>query len=112
MKATVIEVLETAKSYTRNEKSKDSSPKDQKGDEFTYEIKEHIGVFRTSAGGWTKELNLVSWNGKPEKYDLREWSEDHKKMSRGVTLTIAETRMMLDWLAGRHDTMADAQDEE
>lgn len=94
----VYEVMETAKPYTKNEKNEKKQNVNQKGNEFTYEIKKHIGVLRTSAGGWTKELNIVSWNGNSQKYDLREWSEDHKKMSRGITLTISEARDLFDWL--------------
>ncbi|MGO2685559.1 MAG: YdbC family protein, partial [Enterococcus italicus] len=40
-------------------------------DEFRYEIVEEIGVVSTNAKGWQKELNLVSWNGRPPKFDLR-----------------------------------------
>ncbi|WP_255259730.1 YdbC family protein [Lentibacillus sp. CBA3610] len=40
--------------------------------------------------GWTKELNLVSWNGRDPKYDLRDWSPDKAKMGKGVTLTDAD----------------------
>jgi hypothetical protein len=29
-----------------------------------------------SASGWSKELNLISWNDRDPKYDLREWSPD------------------------------------
>ncbi len=112
MNGTVIEVMETAKSYNKSEKSNKNPEKDQKNDEFTYEIKEHIGVLRTSAGGWTKELNLVSWNGKPVKYDLREWSEDHKKMSRGVTLTKAEAKVMFHWLSDRDFSKTDTDEED
>ena len=54
-----------------------------------FEIVEHLAVFRVT-NGWTKELNLVSWNGHPAKYDIREWSRDYTMMSRGVTLTDAE----------------------
>jgi hypothetical protein len=39
------------------------------------EIKQNIGILSESAKGWSKELNLVSWNDKEPKYDLREWSE-------------------------------------
>ena len=52
--------------------------------------------------GWKKELNLVSWNGGVPKYDIREWSPDHEKMGKGVTLTadeIAELKMLLDKIA-------------
>ena len=53
--------------------------------EITFEIVEELGVLSTSAKGWTKELNLVSWNGRPPKYDIREWSPDHEKMGKGLT---------------------------
>lgn len=58
--------------------------------EITKEIVESYGVISTSATGWTKELNKVSWNGKDAKYDLREWSPDHEKTGKGVTLTDEE----------------------
>ncbi len=55
--------------------------------ELKYEIKEHIGVLSENVKGWTKELNKVSWNDYPAKYDIREWSPDHARMGKGVTLT-------------------------
>jgi len=55
--------------------------------DFSYEVIEEIGVISTSGSGWTKELNLVSWNGRPPKFDIRDWSPDHEKMGKGVTLT-------------------------
>ena len=58
--------------------------------EITFEIKHHIGVLSESAKGWTKELNLVSWNGRAPKYDIREWSPEHDKMGKGVTFTNEE----------------------
>ena len=56
-------------------------------DTFTYEIKERIAVLSQSSKGWTKEFNLVSWNEKDPKYDIREWSPDGNKMGKGITLT-------------------------
>lgn len=44
----------------------------------------------TSVRGWTKELNLVSWNGRAPKYDIRDWAPEHAKMGKGVTLTDEE----------------------
>lgn len=112
MKGNVVEVMETAKAYKKSgENSKSSSSGQSRGEEFTYEIKEHIGVLKTSPGGWTKELNVVSWNGNPEKYDLREWSEDHKKMSRGVTLTLREARTIFEWFSERDLSGAEAEEE-
>ena len=43
-----------------------------------------------SASGWAKELNLISWNERDPKYDLREWSPDGGKMGKGVTLSKEE----------------------
>ena len=58
--------------------------------EFKFEIVEHLGVLSTSPNGWTKELNRVSYNGAEPKFDLRSWSEDHEKMSKGLTLSVDE----------------------
>ena len=58
--------------------------------EFKYEIIEHVGVLSESAKGWTKELNIISWNGGTPKYDIREWAPNHEKMGKGVTLSEAE----------------------
>jgi hypothetical protein len=44
----------------------------------------------TNAQGWQKELNLVSWNGRPPKFDLRDWAPNHEKMGKGLTLTNEE----------------------
>jgi hypothetical protein len=58
--------------------------------EITFEIKETIGVLSESAKGWTKELNLISWNGREPKYDIREWDPEHVKMGKGLTFTMEE----------------------
>ncbi len=59
--------------------------------QVTFNIKAHLGVLATKKDGWSKELNLVSWNGaQPAKFDIREWSEDHKSMKKGVTLYASE----------------------
>ena len=51
-----------------------------------FEIVEHITTI-SERGKWTLELNRVSWNGNPPKLDLRSWSEDHEKCSKGIKLT-------------------------
>lgn len=60
------------------------------GEEFSYDIVEEIVVLSENAKGWTKELNLVSWNGRPPKFDLRDWAPDHEKMGKGITLSNEE----------------------
>ena len=58
--------------------------------DIKYTITQHLATLSTSPKGWTKELNLVSWNDKEPKYDLHEWSPDHSKMGKGVTLSEEE----------------------
>ena len=56
--------------------------------EFAFEIKEHLGALTdANDNGWRRELNLVSWNGGEPKLDIREWSADHSRMSRGLTMS-------------------------
>lgn len=59
-----------------------------------YEIKQQIGEISTSPKGWSKELNLVSWNGAAPKYDIRDWAPEHEKMGKGITLTEDEARTL------------------
>jgi hypothetical protein len=68
--------------------------------EIKFEIKECIGVVSQSQKGWSKELNLVSWNGKEPKYDLRDWDPEHMKMGKGITLSIEELQTLRDLLNG------------
>nr|WP_148207949.1 PC4/YdbC family ssDNA-binding protein [Mycoplasma crocodyli] len=58
--------------------------------EIKYEIVEELGKISVSNKGWTKELNLVSWNGLEPKYDIRDWNDDHSKMGKGVALSKEE----------------------
>lgn len=62
----------------------------KENDDFKFEIVEHLGVINSNQRGWSKELNSVSWNGKPAKYDIRDWHPDHEKMGRGITLSEEE----------------------
>jgi hypothetical protein len=66
------------------------STKESKMSEIKYEIIKKIGVLSTSASGWAKEVNLISWNDRDPKYDIREWSPDRLKMGKGVTLSKEE----------------------
>ena len=66
--------------------------------EISFAIIETLGVLSTSSKGWTKELNLISWNGREPKYALREWSPEHDKMGKGVTLSKDELEALKDIL--------------
>ncbi|MGX8794890.1 YdbC family protein [Fusibacter sp. JL298sf-3] len=60
-----------------------------------YEIEEHLAVLSENAKGWTKELNKVSWNDRPAKYDIRDWQHDEGKMGKGVTLSKDEMQELI-----------------
>lgn len=62
--------------------------------DFQYEIVEELGVLSTGPKGWTKELNLISWNGREPKYDIRDWAPEHEKMGKGVTLSDEEIEVL------------------
>ncbi|EEL50247.1 Uncharacterized small protein [Bacillus cereus Rock3-44] len=66
--------------------------------EIKFDIKETFGAISQSPKGWNKELNLISWNGKEPKYDLRDWAPEHDKMGKGVTLTLEELKALKDIL--------------
>jgi len=68
--------------------------------EIKYEIIKNIGVHSKSGSGWTKELNLISWNDRDAKYDLRDWSPDREKMGKGVTLSREELSALKEVLNG------------
>ncbi len=66
--------------------------------DIKFEIEETTGVLSESAKGWKKELNLISWNDKEAKYDIRDWDSEHKKMGKGVTITKDELNKLRDIL--------------
>lgn len=64
---------------------------EEKGHEIKFVITEHLGELSVSQStGWIRELNLVSWNGRPPKYDIRDWEPSHERMKKGLTFTEQE----------------------
>ncbi len=55
----------------------------------SYEIKENILSLlkKNETDVYHMELNVVSWFGKEPKLDIRGWSDDHEKMTKGISLT-------------------------
>ena len=66
--------------------------------DVTFKIVEKIGEISVSPKGWKKELNLISWNDRPAKYDIREGDPDHEKMAKGITLSREEAMKLKDLL--------------
>ncbi len=58
--------------------------------EIKFEIVRKFGLLSEKVNGWNKELNLVAWNEREPKLDIRDWSDDHMRMGKGITLTRAE----------------------
>lgn len=68
-------------------------------DGIEFRITKRIGILNTHETGWNKELNIVSWNTGIPKYDVRDWSPDHERMTRGITLFEDEARALASTLA-------------
>jgi len=66
--------------YLRGEKMAD----------IKFEVVKELGVIGESSKGWKKELNLVSWNERKAKADIRDWDPTHEKMGKGITFTKEE----------------------
>lgn len=63
--------------------------------EIQYEIVKEIAVLSTGDSGYTKEINLISWNGKEPKYDIRSFSPNREKCGKGITLNADEAAVLL-----------------
>ena len=71
--------------------------------EIKFEIVKELGVIAESTRGWTKELNLVSWNDNPPKFDIRDWSPDHSRMSKGISMTEEEMEKLVELFNARDE---------
>jgi hypothetical protein len=68
--------------------------------DFNFDILKTYGILSEGRGGWKKELNLVSWNSREPKFDIREWEPGHEKMGKGITLSREEAARLLELLGG------------
>lgn len=78
--------------------------------DVTFEIMEHIGVIdeiNNREEKWTKEINVVAWNGGKPKIDVRDWNSSHDRMSRGITLTEEQAEKMTKALVQRFRARAE-----
>ncbi len=62
--------------------------------EFKYEIVQKLGVISQGKGGWERQINLVSWDEREPKYDIRDWAPDNAKMGKGISLTAEEVAVL------------------
>jgi hypothetical protein len=66
--------------------------------DIKFEIKETVGTLSEGSKGWKKELNLISWNDKDPKFDIRDWDGERVKMGKGITLSVEELKKLRDIL--------------
>lgn len=71
-------------------------------DKVRYNLMESIGVLGQRDNGWTREVNIVSWNGGKPKVDIREWDPEHTRMTKGITLFEEEAERLTKLLARRY----------
>ena len=62
--------------------------------DIQFEVVREIAVLSVSDSGYTKEINLISWNGKEPKYDIRSFSPNREKCGKGITLTETEAKSL------------------
>ena len=74
----------------------------QKEQEITFEVMEQLTVLSVNDKGWSKEVNVISWNGGEPKCDIRSWSPDHTKMSKGTTLSEQEFSNLVRFIKGNY----------
>ena len=68
---------------------------------ISYKVIANVGTLAKYPTGWSKEVNIVSWNEGPAKLDIRDWSPDYDKMSRGITLNADEVQRLIDSVQSR-----------
>lgn len=68
--------------------------------DFKFDIKKNLGTISESAKGWKREVNVMTWNKKKAKVDIREWDEKHEQMGKGITLNKEELKQLKDILNG------------
>ncbi|MCI6152740.1 YdbC family protein [Fusobacterium perfoetens] len=62
--------------------------------EIKFDIIEELGIIGEGSKGWKKEVNIISWNGRKAKVDIRDWDENHEKMGKGLTFTKDELKTL------------------
>lgn len=67
--------------------------------DIKFAINRSLGVISEGSKGWQKEINIISWNERKPKLDIREWGPEHARMGKGITLNLEETKRLVELLA-------------
>ncbi len=57
-----------------------------------FKIIKTIGILSETLNGFQKEINIVSWNDRDPKIDIRDWDKSHERMRKGITLNKDELK--------------------
>jgi hypothetical protein len=68
--------------------------------DIKFEVTRTLGVLSEGTKGWQREINLVSWNDRKPKVDIRDWAPEHEKMGKGITLNKKELQQLKELLNG------------
>jgi hypothetical protein len=68
--------------------------------DIKFEIIRTLGVLSEGTKGWQREINMVSWNDRKPKVDIRDWAPEHEKMGKGITLNKKELQQLKELLNG------------
>lgn len=66
--------------------------------DIKFDVLKNMGILSEGSKGWKKEINIISWNSRKAKVDIRDWDENHQKMGKGVTLNKEELIQLKDIL--------------
>lgn len=68
---------------------------------YNFKIHEEIAVISQKSGGWTLELNIVSFNGREPEYDLREWKDNHTRLHSGARFSESDLKTLMKFIKKR-----------
>ena len=78
--------------------------------EISFEILGRVGNLSSYQNGWSKEVNIVAWNGGQPKIDVRDWDPNHEHMTKGITLFEDEAKALAQLLNERLITKGETID--
>ena len=77
-----------------NSRSRGNTGDNGRNERVEYQIIEKLGSLVTFDNGWSREINIVAWNGGDPKFDIRDWDPDHRRMSKGIRLYADEAELL------------------
>lgn len=60
-----------------------------------YKLIKKVGALCDVLDGWTKQVNIISWNGLPAKMDIRPWDAQEVTYGKGITLDEKEVDALI-----------------